>query len=77
MPRIQSFGMRVWLVTIMGLLPFVVSDFAYWNWYSFPGQYMVGKVLDYSIGAVLAGMFLAWWLGRGEQPQRETARMAA
>ena len=24
MPRMRSFSMRVWLVTIMGLLPFVV-----------------------------------------------------
>ena len=78
MPRIRSFSMRVWLVTIMGLLPFVVCDFAYWNWYSFPGQYMLGKVLDYSVGAIFAGMFLAWWLARGENPPvREAARMAA
>jgi len=78
MPRIQSFGMRVWLVTIMGLLPFVISDFGYWNWYEFPGQYMVGRILDYSLGAVFAGMFLAWWLARGETaPARESVRMAA
>jgi hypothetical protein len=70
--------MRVWLVSIMGLLPFVGADFPNWNWYGFPGLYMTGKVLDYCVGAVLAGIFLAWWLARGEEPlQRESARMAA
>jgi hypothetical protein len=77
MPRIRSFVMRVWLVSIMGLLPFVGSDFPSWNWYGYPGMYMVGKVLDYGLGAVLAGIFLAWWLARGEAPQQESARMAA
>jgi hypothetical protein len=77
MPRIPSFAMRVWLVTIMGLLPFVVCDFSYWNWYGYPGRFMLAEVLDYSVGAVFAGMFLAWWLARGEQPLRESARMAA
>ena len=66
MPRIRSFSMRVWLVAIMGLLPFVGSDFPNWNWYGFPSAYVAGKVLDYGIGAVLAGVFLAWWLARGE-----------
>ncbi len=77
MPRIPSFGMRVWLVTILGLLPFVVCDFSYWNWYGYPGKFMMAEVLDYSIGAIFAGMFLAWWLARGEQPQATSARMAA
>lgn len=77
MPRIRSFGMRVWLVTIIGLLPFVGCDFPYWNWYGFPGAYMMGKTMDYGFGAVLAGLFLAWWFGRSEQSQPEAARMAA
>ena len=78
MPRIRAFSMRVWLVTIMGLLPFVVSDFGYWNWYRFPGRFMMGRVLDYGLGAVFAGMMLAWWLGRGESsPERESVRIAA
>ena len=77
MPRIRSFGMRVWLVSIMGLLPFVGSDFPSWNWYGFPGAYMVGKLMDYWVGAILAGIFLAWWFGRAEAfPDRE-ARAAA
>jgi hypothetical protein len=66
MPRIRSFAMRVWLVSIMGLLPFVGADFPNWNWYGYPGLYMSGRVLDYCVGAVLAGVFLAWWLARGE-----------
>ncbi len=67
MPRIRSFGMRVWLVAIMGLLPFVGSDFPNWNWYGFPSAYMAGKLLDYWVGAIVAGIFLAWWLARGEE----------
>jgi hypothetical protein len=66
-PRIRSFGMRVWLVAIMGLLPFVGADFPNWNWYGFPSAYMAGKLLDYWIGSILAGIFLAWWLSRGEE----------
>ena len=66
MPRIRTFNMRVWLVMIMGLLPFVLGDFGNWNWYEFPSMYGFGRALDYSVGAVFAGMFLAWWFGRNE-----------
>ncbi|MCU1285979.1 MAG: hypothetical protein JWO13_2329 [Acidobacteriales bacterium] len=62
LPRIGSLIGRVGLVAGLGLLPFIVSDFSQWNWYGYPTAYEIGQVLDYGVGALLAGVFLAWFL---------------
>jgi hypothetical protein len=57
--RIRSFAGRVGFVTLLGLLPWLIVDFSYLNWYGFPLKYEVAQLLDESVGAVLAGLGLA------------------
>jgi len=64
LPRVVSFGGRVVFVTALGLLPFIVSDFSQWNWYGYPARYEFGQILDYGVGALLAGILLAWFFRR-------------
>jgi hypothetical protein len=64
LPRVVSFGGRVMFVTALGLLPFIVSDFSKWNWYGYPTMFELGQILDYGVGALLAGIVLAWYFRR-------------
>ncbi|HTV84073.1 MAG TPA: hypothetical protein VME63_01625 [Dyella sp.] len=43
----------------------------YWNWYRFPQALTLAALAEQIIGWLLAGVVMAWWLGRGE---RQTAR---
>jgi hypothetical protein len=61
LPRVVSFSGRVALVTMLGLLPFIVADFSYWNWYGYPLRYEIAQLLDYGVGALFAAVFLAWF----------------
>ena len=58
-PRISTFLGRVGFVTLLGLLPFLIVEVSYLNWYGFPLKYGIGQLLDQGIGAVLAGLCLA------------------
>lgn len=61
LPNLHSFASRVLFVTLLGLLPWLVVDVPLWNWYQFPQAYVISQVLCNGIGAVLAGIFLAWF----------------
>jgi hypothetical protein len=62
--RVTTFAGRVGFVTLLGLLPFIISDFSYWNWYGYPTQFEIGQILDYVVGAIFAGIVLAWFFRR-------------
>lgn len=57
--RVRSFPGRVVFVTLIGLLPWLIVDFSYLNWYGFPLAYEMGQLLDQAVGAALAGIGLA------------------
>ncbi len=57
--RVRSFAGRVGFVTLIGLLPWLIVDFSYLNWYGFPFAYETGQLLDQGVGAALAGIGLA------------------
>ncbi|HWG10159.1 MAG TPA: hypothetical protein VN693_01485 [Rhodanobacteraceae bacterium] len=59
-----SFGMRVLGSTIFGVFGWLLNIVPMWNWYRFPADYMIGNLLDQGIGWLLAGIAIAWWLGR-------------
>jgi hypothetical protein len=61
LPNLRSFAARVLFVTALGLLPLLVVDISLWNWYQFPQAYLISETLDYVVGALLAGIFLAWF----------------
>jgi amino acid transporter len=57
---VKTFGGRVGYVTLLGLLPWIVISLSHWNWFEFPMQYEIGEFLDTVVGALLAGIGLAW-----------------
>jgi hypothetical protein len=58
--RVRSFWGRAGFVTLIGLLPWLIVDFSFLNWYGFPVAYGISELLDQVIGALLAGIGLAW-----------------
>ncbi|MFY2764949.1 hypothetical protein [Arenimonas sp. MALMAid1274] len=59
-----SFGKRVTIATVMGLFAWLVISVPYWNWYRFPVQFTAGSLIMTGVGWFLAGLPMAWWLGR-------------
>ena len=59
-----SFGMRVAGSAAVGIGGWVMNSLPLWAWYKFPTDYVVGTFLDQVIGWTLAGVGIAWWLGR-------------
>jgi hypothetical protein len=58
--KLPSFGSRVFFILLIGVIPFLVADFSYWNWYGFPAVYSLGQLTDQVIGFFLAGLIAAW-----------------
>jgi hypothetical protein len=57
---LRTTASRIGFVTLLGLLPWVVVDFSYMNWYGFPAALEVAEFLDQIIGMALAGVVLAF-----------------
>ena len=50
---------RVGLVTLLGLFALVTVDFPYWNWYSFPAEFVASEAVEHIVGWFLVGLALA------------------
>ena len=61
-----GFGKRVLTATALGLFSWLTVSVSYWNWYRFPLDFTIGSLLEQVLGWFLAGMAIAWWLGRRE-----------
>ena len=61
-----GFGKRVLTATALGLFSWLTVSVPYWNWYRFPLDFTIGSLLEQVLGWFLAGMAIAWWLGRRE-----------
>jgi hypothetical protein len=59
-----SFSKRVFVATAMGLFSWLTISVPYWNWYRFPLNFTLGNLLEEVLGWMLAGIVMAWWLGR-------------
>jgi hypothetical protein len=46
-------------VALLGVLPFLMVNFPYWNWYGFPIDFTLTELADKFIGFCLAGLVLA------------------
>ena len=55
---LKGYAGRVGLVTLMGLLPFFIVNFPYWNWYGFPSNFTVSELVDKLITFFVAGLVL-------------------
>jgi hypothetical protein len=49
---------RVCFVITLGLLPFLIVNFPYWNWYGFPGKFTLIELVDKVVCFGLAGLVL-------------------
>ncbi len=59
-----SFGMRVLGALAFGIFGWLLDIVPMWTWYKFPADYVIGNLLDQGTGWLLAGIAMAWWLGR-------------
>ena len=59
-----GFGKRVFIATALGLFSWLTISVPYWNWYRFPLDFTIGSLLEQVLGWLLAGVAMAWWLGR-------------
>jgi len=50
---------RVGIVALLGLVAVLSIEVSYWNWYSFPGAWLAGQLLEQGIGFTLAGVVVA------------------
>jgi hypothetical protein len=61
---IASFLRRTGFVAILGIFGALGSDTSYWIWYGFPCSYTLAAITIEIVGAVAAGLAIAWWFGR-------------
>jgi len=59
-----TMSMRVIGSVAFGVFGWLLNIVPQWNWYRFPADFMVGNLLEQGIGWLLAGVAMAWWLGR-------------
>jgi hypothetical protein len=55
------------MVMLMGLFGWLSISASHWNWYRFPGNFIIGEGLDQVIGWLIGGLLIAWILQRGER----------
>lgn len=61
-----GFGKRVLVSAGLGLFSWLTVSVPWWNWYRFPMDFTIGSFLEQVVGWLLAGLAMAWWLGRKE-----------
>jgi len=59
-----SFGTRVLGSLGFGVFGWLTNTVPLWNWYRFPDDFNVGGLIEQGVGWLLAGIVIAWWLGR-------------
>lgn len=59
-----GFGARVAGATAIGVFGWLANIVPQWNWYRFPADFAFGNLIDEGVGWLLAGVAIAWWLGR-------------
>ena len=65
-----SFMTRLSIALAASLFAWLSTMIPYWNWYRFPTNFTLAALVEQVIGWLLAGVVMAWWLGRREQRTR-------
>jgi hypothetical protein len=63
---VVGFAMRWATVVGIGISVGIATNVSYWNWYGFPLDYTLAAITMEVVSAIVAGLVIAWWLGRGE-----------
>jgi len=53
------YGRRVVVIVLMGLFAWMSLSISYWNWYGFPGDFIVAEGIDQVVGWLLGGLGIA------------------
>jgi hypothetical protein len=61
---VVGFGMRTFLVFAIGVFGWAANAVPMWNWYRFPGDFTAAGLIGQGVGWLLAGLVIAWALGR-------------
>lgn len=59
-----GFSKRVFIATALGLFSWLTLSVPFWNWYRFPLDFTLGTLLEQVLGWLIAGVAMAWYLGR-------------
>ena len=54
-----SYGKRVALLSLLGLLSWLMISVSYWNWYHFPMAFIAGEAIDVVLATVFAALAIA------------------
>jgi hypothetical protein len=54
-----SYLQRVFFMTLLGLTSAVVVNLPYWNWYGFPEKFVIGQLIEHTVGFFAAGIIMA------------------
>ena len=55
----SGYWTRVALVTMLGVFALVTVVVPYWNWYSFPADFVASEAIEHVVGWFLAGLVIA------------------
>jgi hypothetical protein len=55
----MNYGKKVGFVTMVGLIAAILGHFPAWNWWGFPGSFVLVGMVDVVIGWFLAGLVMA------------------
>jgi hypothetical protein len=56
---VGSYGRRVFIVALLGLIAWLSINVSYWNWYGFPGAFIAAEGIDQVVGWLLSGLAMA------------------
>ena len=57
-------GARLGAAALVGLIAAITTNLSYWNWYGFPLDYTLATGFTEAMKYVVAGLVIAWVLGR-------------
>ena len=65
-----GFGRRVSVAAAAGVFSWLTIKVPQWNWYMFPTDFTLASLVSQVVGWTLAGVAIAWWLGRARKRSR-------
>jgi hypothetical protein len=62
-----NYFQRLFFVTVLGLLSALVVNVPQWNWYAFPAEFTLARVVEHMAGFFIAGILIAALIRRPKQ----------
>lgn len=56
---LRRFSSRLGFVFVLGLFASIASNISYWNWYGFPGTFILAYIVSLLVGYFLVGLVVA------------------